>query len=622
LAPRLFTTPPRWGWRAAEVAVPKPSVPLPGADLAVAPRPAWLEPPRPDTSALRQARSSAVTKLVWRMAFSVLLVVAFVAFQAQIEEALDELDLDSSAYQVYQVAVLIGLAVLAIGIVRGFAAVGSASRAISRFEQPYRTMVANERQRHAQAVAEWEAAVRQHRDAAARLERQRATGPLWYPVYPAREPSRVDVCGGDPHRHGWASLLVTLGSSVLAAGQRVTVLDFTGQRVGDGLRGVAQARGLATRAIELPAHGFDVNLLDGLGERDLAECVAYAVSDPADGRQERALVVETLRRVMACLDGAWSFGRLAAGVDVLRQATPPDGLAAGEVNRLAEQVGELGRDEWTGKQMRFLAAQLRVLDDIAPLEGFAPNDLGTEPLWAASAMSVIATGGGSDDRKELLDRFLVQLAERALRQGRITGVLVIAGADRLGVRTVETISDDARRAGVRLVVMIDQPQGDQEKTLGTGGAVCVMKAYNHRDAAIAADFIGRGYTFVVSQVTLQAGKTFTDGGGDNFSANTGASVNHKSGRRAGTELSDSRGHAWTGVRNWSTADNIGSSRTTSRVYEFTVDPQQILGMPETAFVLVDNSGSARQVVMADCNPGICLLPRVSPTPAPAVGGGR
>ena len=70
------------------------------------------------------------------------------------------------------------------------------------------------------------------------------------------------------------------------------------------------------------------------------------------------------------------------------------------------------------------------------------------------------------------------------------------------------------------------------------------------------------------------------------------------------------------MRNWSLADNLSNSSATSRVYEFTVDPQQILGMPETAFILVDNTGPGRRVVMADSHPGICLLDRVSLTPAP------
>jgi hypothetical protein len=172
---------------------------------------------------------------------------------------------------------------------------------------------------------------------------------------------------------------------------------------------------------------------------------------------------------------------------------------------------------------------------------------------------------------------------------------------------------------VQLMMMIDQPQGELERLAGTGGAVCVMKMYNHRDAAIAADFIGRDYKFVVSSVTAQLGRSFADGGGDNFTASSNQNTNSKSGllRETGrrTGVGETRGHAWTGARNWTTTQNLSDSTATTRVYEFTVDPQQILGMPETAFILVDNTGASRRVVMADSFPGICLFDRVSPTPA-------
>jgi hypothetical protein len=146
-----------------------------------------------------------------------------------------------------------------------------------------------------------------------------------------------------------------------------------------------------------------------------------------------------------------------------------------------------------------------------------------------------------------------------------------------------------------------------------------MKMYNHRDATIAAEFIGKEHKFVLNQLTRQVGSTFTDGGGDNFAATTNASNNSKQRRSGtpgrGTALSDSRGHTWTGTRTWSTADNLSTSTGTGRVYEFKIEPGELLGMPETAFVLVDNSGQGRRVVAADCNPGLCQLDRIAAAPA-------
>ena len=635
LATPLFSPPERWGWRAADLPVPGPPPP----DLAQAQRPAWVEPPRPDTSHLAAARSRAVTKLVWRIAFGIVLVVAFLAFQGVAEQNLRELQQQQeeaeNASDVYQVVILVAGGLLAISLVRAALRVGSANRALRAFEQPYLAFRSSERQRHQQALADWEDAVRRHQAAVARATRP-AGGPRWFPVRPASDPTRIDVVGGDSRRHGWAGLLVTLGTSVLAGGHRLTVLDLTGQDVGGGLLGVARARGLGVRRIDLPDDGFEVSLLEGLTGPEIAECLAYALTgrlEPGDQRQERAFVNELLALVIRCLDGWPTLDRIARGVDVLRQVALADPLPVEETNRLADHIGELAQDEWTGRQMRFVASQLRALDGMARRDGLPPTGTGiagtagtagpggtagTRPLWATEQVSLVTTAGGPDDRKDLLDRLLLQLTQRALhRRGQLDGVLVVAGADHLGAAELDVLSEHALTADVRLVLMIDQPQGELEKALGTGGAVCIMKMYNHRDATIAAEFVGRGYKFVLSQLSYQVGKTFTDGGGDNFAANTGQGSSTKqgsAGRGKGTDLSDSRGHAWTGVRNWSTADNLSDSRTSSRVHEFTVEPQQILGMPETAFILVDNSGQGRRVVMADSNPGICLLPDISPTP--------
>ncbi len=608
LAPRLFAPPARWGWQATAA----PPEPERVEAVPPAPRPVRTEPPPPDSSALHTARSKAVGRLVRRIAFAVLVGFGFVTYGVMIEDAVGEM---------YGIIVLVALALLAFNLLRAFAAVRYASRNIERFEQPYQAFRAAEQQRHRQALQQWEQAAHLHAAQAAEANRARqrlANGPQWYPVAPTSEPTRVDVFGGDPYRHGWASLLVTLGTSVLPRGERITLLDFTGQDVGGGLLQVARAGGWRTRQVGLDLDS-DLELLGGVASRDLAECLAWAVigrTDSAD-RQERALITDVLRRVIESLDGAATFGRLAAGVQVLRRGTGDDRLSAEEVSRLVDaHIGDMDQNEWTSRQLRFLGSQLDVLDDVAPGTG-QPR-----PLWTGDAMSLIATEGGRDDRRELLDRLLVQLARQAMDTRALGGYVFVAGAHPAGAGPLRLLSEQARLAGVRLVLLLDQPQGDLERTVGTGGAVCLMKMYNHRDANLAAELIGRGHRFVVNQVTWQVGKAFTDGGGDSFGANTSQGTGSKQKRSGmpgrGQSLNDSRGHTWTGNRSWSTADNISTSNSSSRVYEFVVEPQELLGMPETAFILIDSSGRGRRVIMADANPGICLLDRVSRTPLPEV----
>jgi hypothetical protein len=365
--------------------------------------------------------------------------------------------------------------------------------------------------------------------------------------------------------------------------------------------------------------GSDIDLLAGLSSQDVAESLAYALTERTETavagggeqREERAMAVEVFGQALACLDRPLTFARLAAALRVLRRGGDVDVLEPHEVGRLVDGIGDIDQNEWTGRRLRYWAGQLDVLHRLAPVGG------GAVPLWSQDDVSLLATPGGRDDRKELIDRLLLQLTRHAMRvPGLLGSHLVVAGADRLGANTVAALSEQARAAGIRLVLFLDQPQGDIEKTVGTGGAVCIMKMYNHRDATIAAEFIGKGHKFVVNQVTHQFGKTFTDGGGDSFSANTSAGSNSTRKRlRSERGLSDSRGHAWTGSRNWSSADNIGTSTGQARVYEFITEPQSILGMAATDFILVDNSGKGRQVLMANCYPGICVMDRVSSVPA-------
>ncbi len=616
LAARLFTLPARWGWEA----VPRPErVELP----PVPPRPVLREPPGVDDRALRARRSSAVSRLVWQVLLTFVAVALYGAYQPQVEQFVAKYGSDGQ--QVYRAARIMVPIVVALLLLDGLRAVRVAARRVRDFHRPYRKARAEQRQRHQEAVAHWEKTVRWHEETAAEAEealRTWADGPQWQPVQPLSEPARVDVFGGDPHRHGWSSLLVTLGCSVLAAGYRITVLDFTGQDVGGGLARVAHAAGRPVHTVALGGRGAGravdrtVDLLGALPRRGVAEVLGAALVSRPDGdrREERALAVDVLRRVVGALDGPPSFAKLAAGVRVLRRGAGDDLLRAAELSRLIEQIGDVDQDEWTSRQLRFLAGQLDLLHDMVP--GPLPGLAAGAALWSGAAVATVATGGGRDDSKELLDRLLLHLARHAMddRAG-VGGFLAVAGGDHLGAGALRDLAEHARAAGVRLLLMVDQPQGDLEKMAGTGGAVIFMKMYNHRDAAIAAEFIGKGHRFVLNQVTRQVGASFNDGGGDSFTVNTGEGANSKQrqsglpGRRQG--LSASRGHAWAGTRNWSVADNHSTSTATSRVYEFVVEPQQILRMPESAFILVDNSTHGRHTIMADSNPGIALLDRVT-----------
>jgi hypothetical protein len=45
----------------------------------------------------------------------------------------------------------------------------------------------------------------------------------------------------------------------------------------------------------------------------------------------------------------------------------------------------------------------------------------------------------------------------------------------LGPKTIRTLTSHPKHSGVQLVIMLDQLQGEAERTLGTGGAVCAKR---------------------------------------------------------------------------------------------------------------------------------------------------
>jgi hypothetical protein len=79
-------------------------------------------------------------------------------------------------------------------------------------------------------------------------------------------------------------------------------------------------------------------------------------------------------------------------------------------------------------------------------------------------------------------------------------MLVVAGADRIGLAGLESLARQCRRVGVRLVLLLERPRGDLKELLGSSdSATILMRLGNAQDAAAAAEFIGRGHKMVLSQ---------------------------------------------------------------------------------------------------------------------------
>ena len=201
-------------------------------------------------------------------------------------------------------------------------------------------------------------------------------------------------------------------------------------------------------------------------------------------------------------------------------------------------------------------------------------------------------------------------------------MLVIAGADRMSRDSLEALTRQARRAEIRLVLLLEHLRGEIQQLLGNANSAAIlMQLGNAQEAAAAAEFIGRGHKFVLNQITRQVGKTFTKGTGQTWgtsdSQNTTKSTsNGSSDWSRSTSFTESRSRTWQDSANKSVADSTTDGETASRVYEYTMEPTTIQSLPPTAFVLIETGALDRRVTVGDCNPGIILMDRVSPDPLP------
>ena len=630
LVERLFRAPERWGWEYVE---PAPIAEYPHLDQY----PQWVEPLPPDLRELERLHAIAKAKLPKRMAWAGGVALLGLISMAGSEGA--------------------GLMFLLIGAAIGGFAIYQVSEPRSRMRQAQEE--ANQRRNAVYATyldvkSRWDERIAQHNAA----ERRRVeTEPLLFPLAPAGFASRFDVFGGTAT--GWASLLATMGSSVIAAGNTVLVLDLSGQSVTGPLADLTRKVGASVQTAGVPAALEMPWLLGDLTPRELADVLAEAMDSlrsKNDNVDLGAMDAELIHTVAKRIEQPLTFARLAAGIRVLRSTYDPDedgSLSAAEVQRLTERVDLIDKSERVRDELRFVEAQLEILSDSERQTGDA-SSVDASSLWPSTGLAIVRSNERNPRRKGFVDRVLFQAVAHHLSSTRVNAqdpILIVAGADELGRAALEAMTRNAYKARVRLVYVFEHLRDDAADLLGGGDSVALlMRLGNGREAATAAEYIGRGFTFQLSQLSRQAGTTVTHGTSDSVTDTEGGSdtrtVGGSSTRNWGGSSSDSWGGGRGGdlggsssrswgrsftdtwseavTKSWSTSWQKGQSfsegrsetdgAVLQRSYEFTVEPTQIQTLNPTTFLLVDSGPRGRRVTMGDCFPGSVFVPRSSLNP--------
>lgn len=511
--------------------------------------------------------------------------------------------LDGSGNSGTRVAVLFFAVVLFLGGVAGAVLAGIMPRRAKNAIEDAQQQIQQEYER---AYASWDSRRQSHDQ-----QQQQTVDAMceWGAATPSPGTRRVDIIGGTTY--GWEAVLTVFGGSLLATRGHMVLVDFTGEALCGELIDLASVTHRPVRQLRLPSQLAEFDLVGDLEPTELVDCLVEAIHGDAQraDRAERHEDAMLLREICEILAPDITMARLLAALRVLTDRPVQEALTAEESGRLLA----LHPDE----SRRRMHSHLRRIEAfLHPLETMGR---GSANPGVADLTCLIADGEGGNAQNELLKDLMVQwLARQVRRESTPMGSLVLLGADEINHRSIEQLSTLCERRGVRLVLFFSHLREESLHTIG-GGEVALMRLGNHQEASQAAEFIGKGHTFVLSELTRTLGgdetHTLADTHGE--SETRGGSSSKRYGRHAITRTSGSN---WSKTRDWSQTEstakgtNWSDAGSVQRVYEYTLEPRVLQDLPEYAMVLVKGSGRGPVIQAVEVDPAIVTLPRVSMTP--------
>jgi hypothetical protein len=473
-----------------------------------------------------------------------------------------------------------------------------------------RAAAAAPEQSYRQALADWQRRADAHQ--AAELDR---LGPV--PEWTTASPPtlRTDVFGGS--LPGWRALLITHGTSILAAGP-LLVMDLSGQFASRDLTAAAQAAAVPAVQYVLPRDLGRCGLLSRLSPAQFADALAEAIhaGTPGGARADRAIDVRVLSQLAAALGGRVTPARLAAATQVaLGQVVPPGLLSTQEQALLGGGLFPASYAQQIGPNLVRLDA---FLADLARHTAPGPADPATSPDPAAYYTCLALDGGARSARAEMLAALAIGwLTVQVSATPATAPAVIIAGADEVTRPHLERLAGACERRGVPLTVMFRHLREDALHMLG-GGTAAFMRLGHHTEAEQAAGYLGRQHKFVLSQLTATQGgnHTFTGGQSDGYGDSDTAASSWPEFSLGPGSASRSRGTSrnWSTSRSWADGTSWSDASTTQRVYEYAVEPAVLQNLPDQALLLALRGPAGPRLQAVECDPAIASLPGASARP--------
>jgi len=465
-----------------------------------------------------------------------------------------------------------------------------------------------------QAQRDWRRRVEADGADRARLHARR---PLWFPVHKRGGEHVVPFFGGRPST--WAATTATLTASMVRGNfARVSVANLTRTNALATLhRASAHAKTpWRTEAGTVSPRGSTIDVMTFGDLDDLTSVIADIVrmsGDPAGGF-DAGSAKQALLKVGRCLQPATSIARLGQAVQMVLTNTTPNGASftRGEETELRNLHGEISRRQAFRDDLDRLERNLASLACFAKAPGTTPRRMGQGPLRVKTIEITPTTSAhefvvAQQVLANFLSRFFGQAPAPAGPQA-----LVVIGADAVPDHLLDSLIGSADRHGKLLLLLFEHLDDRTRLRLGSGGSrtAVFFALQNSQEAEIAAQHLGREYTFVVN------GTSYSESASEQWSSTHTVTTDESTsralsfGREFGRTLT--RGFS----RGRSTADQYGGGTgrergtTYGRVHEYVIEPEEFQKLPETAMLVIDD----KAVTLGDCDPAIRTRPTTATLP--------
>ena len=438
--------------------------------------------------------------------------------------------------------------------------------------------------------------------------------------------------GGSPFE--WEALIVTLGASILGTGSYLSIIDLTQNGVANILYDRSKQHGFSAWKLSLPEEQEHFNLLSAMSPIEVTDMLVEALhsDDKEENKEGRSIDTRIIKGICQCLSQPLTIQRIHAGLLVLlRQGRDLTLLNNEERTKIFDLFQE---DYLTQIRQRLVALESQLYDLRQIGEQSIVEDGSFQNNHALRIIELSAAGATLDN--DIFVSFLVQRQIRLLRSqgqeepGKHDSVLMIAGVDNLKPKLLERLDNLSKRHGIRLIYLFEHLRRDALELLGgSNSTVVFMRLGNAKEAATAAEFIGRGYKFVMKGFSENEGESESRSIGSSITINQGESVSKSAQWLSMPTHSISSGVSTGTNAGESLSTSKGTSQSRERVYEFEVEPTFLQSLPATSLLLVEQGNfvsgqqvqliqeGGRRVQIGYCDPDILLNPRVSPDPLPS-----